>query len=99
MTCTLTLWLTTYKGISGEARGAGAEGTVIDNRTIGAHTTSTRTWITTTLIEARLSGCTLGIGSTFWSTRGWSANEGWQTRTYSLLVDFAALRIWTTRRW
>lgn len=90
--------LTTYEGIASEAGRTSAEGTVIDNSTVGAHPASTRTWVSTKLIETRLGRRAFGIRGTFGPTGGWGTNVAWQTGAHSLLVDFAALRVWTTGR-
>lgn len=72
---------------------------VIDNLTTSILSACAWARILALLVHTCLILCTFWTDYTFRATIRCRANEIWQTRAYSMIVDFATLTIRSTGRW
>lgn len=84
------------EGVAGVTHGAATVGRVTYDLTVGLGTTSSRTRITTMLIQTSQMRSTVGVDGTLGTTLGWSAIVSWQTGADGLLVGHTAVGIGAT---
>jgi len=89
--------ITTGKGITGKTLTTLTQRTMITHPALSIDATSARTRILTTLTDASLIGGTLCAQHTLRSAVGWQTDVKLQAGAHGLTVQFAALRVGTTR--
>lgn len=95
----LTFFHASKEGITGVSGRAATDWIVIDDLTVGVLTARAYTWIPALLIDARRVLSAVGANHALWSTLWWTADVIRLTRTDCMVVNYAAVAVWTARRW
>jgi hypothetical protein len=88
---------TAYKWITSETSSATTYRVVVNHLTPSIETTGSGTWIRAFLIYTGFILRTVSTDNAFRSTRWWSSNIVWLTRTNSMIIHWATNTVRTTR--